>query len=332
MTTETTPDQPKIRSAARTALLVCVRLAVLGVVAASLLGHLGRHGLIFELMSHFRVQYALLLLVGAATLLALRSRRLAILTAAVGMTDVVAVWPYVMPARHAALAAVESRPSLRVLSQNVNTANDQFAQVLSLVEAEQPDVVLLLEVNARWMVQMRPLDASYPYHISSPRSDNFGIALWSRLELLEPRIEPMTETAVPTIIARINAPAGELRFVGTHPLPPVSSRYLALRNEQLGLIAAEAARRDLPTIVAGDLNITPWSPAFADLLRNGHLHNTSRGHGLQRTWPASNWLMRIPIDHVLVSSAVHATSRRVGPDVGSDHRAVIADLRVSNRP
>ncbi len=328
MTTETAPALPQARSTAGRAVVLLVRLAVLAVVFASLLGHFGRHGLIFELMSHFRVQYALLLLAGAAILLALRSRRLAVLAAVIAAADAVAVWPYVMPAGHAALAAVESAPPLRVLSQNVNTANDQYAQVLSLIEAEQPDLVLLLEVNARWMERMRPLDASYPYRISSPRSDNFGIALWSRVALMEPRIEPMTEARVPTIISRIALPDGEIRFIGTHPLPPVSARYLALRNEQLKLVAAEVASSDLPTIVIGDLNITPWSPAFADLLRVGNLRDTSRGQGLQRTWPASSWLMRIPIDHVLVSNAVQATSRRVGPDVGSDHRAVVADLRL----
>lgn len=76
------------------------------------------------------------------------------------------------------------------------------------------------------------------------------------------------------------------------------------------------------------MNVTPWSPVFSDLLREGGLLNTSQGHGLFGSWPA--WLPagRIPIDHCLVTPDWQVDSKRLGPDIGSDHLPVMVDLRL----
>jgi len=310
-------------------LLSFVRLSALGVSAASLLGYLARQGLLFELASHFRVQYAVLLVLACAMLSLMKSFKFAVLAGLVALTDIVAVAPHVLPNRPAAESITSAPPSIRLLSQNVNTSSDNFAAVLAFIQAEQPDLVLLFEVDHRWIEHMGILNAGFPYSCSSPRTDNFGIALWSKFELRDTRVAPMTEVRVPTIITDVLAPGGSFRLIGTHPLPPVSSRYVTLRNEQLAIIAAEvAAHPGMPTLVAGDLNLTPWSPVFADLLHDGRLRDTSRGFGLQRTWPESNWFMRIPIDHVLVTDGISIVDRRVGPNVSSDHRGIIAELFV----
>ena len=308
-----------------------IQLGALGVAAASLLGHLSRHHFLLELFSHFRVQYAALLIGAAMLLLIVRSRRLAALALLGALLDVALIAPRLLPQARA--EAMPGASAIRLLVQNVNTSNSHFHRVLELIERENPDVILLLEVDQRWMEAMRPLDAAYPHSISSPRTDNFGIALWSRIELRDARIEPMTDSRVPTIVADVLCSAGAFRLIGTHTLPPVSRAYAATRNEQLRLVARDLnSHTNLPTIVCGDLNVSPWSAHFRDLLYEGGLSDTARGFGLQRTWPASSVLMRIPIDHILTTNGVSTTNRRVGPDVGSDHLGLIADLIVSARP
>ena len=56
------------------------------------------------------------------------------------------------------------------------------------------------------------------------------------------------------------------------------------------------------------------------------LCDTRAGFGYQGSFPASSAILRIPIDHVLVSCEVGVRARRIGPDVGSDHLPVIVDL------
>jgi endonuclease/exonuclease/phosphatase (EEP) superfamily protein YafD len=75
-------------------------------------------------------------------------------------------------------------------------------------------------------------------------------------------------------------------------------------------------------IVMGDFNATPWSPTFQRLLHRGHLFNSLDGFGLQVSWPESNVLLRIPIDHALLGPALAATDRGTGPAFGSQHRSL----------
>jgi endonuclease/exonuclease/phosphatase (EEP) superfamily protein YafD len=81
---------------------------------------------------------------------------------------------------------------------------------------------------------------------------------------------------------------------------------------------AHAARR----IVEGDFNATPWSPAFRRLLHDGGLTSSLDGYGIQVSWPESNWLLRIPIDHALLGPALAATDRGTGPSFDSQHRSL----------
>ena len=70
--------------------------------------------------------------------------------------------------------------ALRFISLNVHTANDQFDLVKQLIRDHDPDVVLLMEVNAEWIEALEELHSVYPYQQVEPREDNFGIALYSK--------------------------------------------------------------------------------------------------------------------------------------------------------
>jgi endonuclease/exonuclease/phosphatase (EEP) superfamily protein YafD len=101
-----------------------------------------------------------------------------------------------------------------------------------------------------------------------------------------------------------------------------------LRNGQLRAIAARAKKSNAPVIVLGDLNFTPWSPYFRELLRDGGLRNTSQGHGLHASWPALLPMGRIPLDHCLVSPEIRVSNKQVGPYIGSDHLPVMVEVLV----
>lgn len=97
----------------------------------------------------------------------------------------------------------------------------------------------------------------------------------------------------------------------------------ALQRDRVLNAAARWSRAHGPQrIVMGDLNATPWSPSFRHLLRAGRLFDSLQGFGLQVTWPRSNPLLRIPIDHALLGPALAATDRGTGPSFGSEHRSL----------
>jgi endonuclease/exonuclease/phosphatase (EEP) superfamily protein YafD len=78
----------------------------------------------------------------------------------------------------------------------------------------------------------------------------------------------------------------------------------------------------------GDLNVTPWSPYFQELLAATGLRDSARGWGLQPSWPTMSLLLRVPIDHCLISPELHVTERTLGPDIGSDHFPLLVTLAV----
>jgi endonuclease/exonuclease/phosphatase (EEP) superfamily protein YafD len=217
-------------------------------------------------------------------------------------------------------------PRLRVISFNVLTRNEKREDVLAFLRAQNADVVLLMEVDAAWGEAVERLSDLYSHRHIVPRSDNFGIALLSRIPWTDARTKVFGDADVPTIVARLDLDQHAVVIIGTHPLPPGSRIQTELRDEQLAKLAQFIRAQEVSVILAGDLNTTDFSPCFSDLLVASGLKDTRQGRGIQASWGPFP-LLEIPIDHCLVSPEIDVVERSVGPHLGSDHRPVIVDLR-----
>lgn len=276
-----------------------------------------------ELACHFTPYYALALLVAVPVLwLHPEQRRpmLAGLCITALVWNVALLWPSWRPEIIKPIP-----PDVTVLSLNVHTYNRQHDAVLELIEQHDPDVLMLYEVNQRWIDALAQLAEQYPTKVLKPRTDNFGIAVYTRMQVELAEVLDFGAD-VPSVELGANVNGNPVAMLATHPLPPIGSEYAVARDRQLSAIAAWARVRDMPTLVAGDLNITPWSPYFRRLLTDGGLRDSSRGQGINSTWRPIRWLPGIPIDHVLLSGGWQLTGHDVGPDVGSDHRPVVVNL------
>jgi endonuclease/exonuclease/phosphatase (EEP) superfamily protein YafD len=106
-----------------------------------------------------------------------------------------------------------------------------------------------------------------------------------------------------------------------------------MRNAQLeGLSAVLRDDGNRARILVADLNITPWSPRYDVIESQTGLRNAARSLGYLGTWPASPALLRIPIDHCLVSDSFAVQHVEVGPDIGSDHLPLIVDISIAGPP
>ena len=322
----------------RIALAVCV-LALLGLVLVTLLQ--GSAGLgssahwLLALVTPFVLQLTIACAVLALALLLLSEWELLVVTLMLlaynGQRIRTALTPrFEADAPH---AHAEDEAPLRLLLANVNTVNRSWDRVLALVAEEDPDVIALLEVSDAWLEGLAPLAETHPLRAVEPREDNFGIALWSRLEpgtaevLHHAEAQHGTRT-LPAIRATFDLGSGHpVTLIACHPVPPVGRRLTAARNEQLAWLTTLAAQAGPRTILAGDLNATPWclEPHLTWHLQDAR---ATAGAGLATTWPARlPDPFRIPIDHILHARGITCTSLRVGPRIGSDHLPLIADLR-----
>ncbi len=298
-----------------------LRDLAVGVIVPSTLGAFGAGHQLLDLCSNFRLQYLALLCVLAVLLWRMRSPRWAAIALLAVLQNAALVGPYYWPVNSV------GRPTakLSLVSFNVHTANRNCAAVLEYLNQKNPDVILLIEVDHRWIRELDPLRERYPHTALAPQADNFGIAVFSKLPITRQEILSLGPEQPLSVWAELDLEGRQVGFLGAHPWPPMTPAMFRSRNEQLAATAEKVKSAEMPTIVAGDFNATPWCVGFRPLIDAG-LTDTALGFGVQRTWNSKIPLMWIPIDHVLATKEFTTLRRSVGPHCGSDHFAVEAEL------
>jgi len=299
-----------------------VDIALLLAVCGTWLGLLGRYHWTLDLFSHFRWQYFILCLFGVAWSRARKRRRIVQAIVLVSLL-VNAAALYHAKGDPAFASTIGTR--LRVVSLNVNIANQHKSAVLDYLRAADPDVIVLIEVDGDWTSALESLRATYPLQLFAPRGDNFGLAFLSRVPIRDLRIVRTSDHATPSVLARLTLDGRELAILATHPPPPMNGEMAAIRDAGLHGAAALVARLKVPVLLIGDLNTTPWSQGMR-LLRDGsNLDFRSPDAAWTPTWNALT-PFAIPIDHALVTPPLVVASRHIGPGVGSDHRPQVVEI------
>jgi len=323
--------------------------AGLAICAFSIAGFGGKHFWVFDLTSHFRLQYAVLLSGLAFGLMVAvffqrksthtldGSRKAALsvhnpyaVLAIVFVTFGVMNWLLIAPQIWGEMHRVNMNGGrLRVMLINVRTENSDTSAVIRTIAEYDPDLVVIEEIDERWWMALSN-SLAYPFRASEPREDNFGIAMLSKHRLEGASITYLGTAEVPSVTARVHVHGRSIAVFGTHPLPPGSAEGTRLRNEQLTAVAELARRTGGTKIVLGDLNTTQWNHAFQNLIENTGLIDASRGFGYQGTWPSFLWPMRIHLDHCLISSDLSVEEFKTADAIGSDHFPIVVDLVVSD--
>ncbi len=303
----------------------------LTLLAATLCTAGARYFWLFDLAIHFRVQYAALGLVGFVLLLVVRAPAWALLALGVAAWNAMYAAPALVthhPAlpRMAGEAATGDPVRLRVASINVLYANDEYSRVADWVQREKPDAVAMLEMTAKWRQALAGLDKIYPHRYQTTGVGGRGVTLWTRLPMKDASVLPIGVRQEPAIQATLEVQGREVRIFAVHLTWPLAPPSAGRRNQQMEMLAERARAVTLPLVVMGDMNITPFSPYFEQLLADGHLRSAAAGFGWQATWPSFFPLAGIQIDHALVNSGVVVEHFSRGAATGSDHLPVVADL------
>ena len=305
-------------------------LALTGLIPClllSLAGYLGEFHLYFELISHFKVQYFVISCI-VVLLFSLAKRKTWWLISLFCLTlNAVEVIPWYIP-QFSDINTLSGEP-LRVLLANVYSDNQRYAEFISLVKAEKPQLLVVQEVNPVWSQHLESLTSLLPYKIVQPRFDNFGIAVYSSLPLMNTDIHYFTDYDIPTIFADVQWQGRTVSLLATHPLPPINTEYLTFRNQHLLELGNSVNSINNAKIVIGDLNTTMWSPAYRKFIRQTGLKNARSGFGILPTWPQGAPMLQIPLDHCLISSDIKVLDIRPGGNIGSDHRPLMVDLLIS---
>ena len=292
--------------------------------AATVTSLLARSFWLFDLTAHFRLQYVVVLVTAAIFGLAAKTR---VAAAVFGVSALLNVF-FVVPALQLSRASGALAPDVRILTANVSTENRAWHRLVDLIQSRKPELVVLTEVDQAWLDALKPISTAYPHTIVEPRSDNFGIAVWSRFPLEEGAIVRIGKAGLPSVLAKVATPRGHVWLLATHPLPPAGRLASELRNDQLAAIALLVDTLEGPTVVVGDLNVTPWSPHFRDLVAVAGLQRADRGLRSLYTWPTGFPILMLQLDHCLHSNRVESTGVEVLRTIESDHYPVMCGFRL----
>ena len=119
---------------------------------------------------------------------------------------------YISPAEKPSEISPKTSPkktTFSVLLSNVLSSNLSKNKLVTLVQQQAADFLVVLEVNYLWAKELEAIHSDYPYRKILPRADNFGIALYSKHPLTNIQIHDFAHNEIPSLTAHSVKKAGK---------------------------------------------------------------------------------------------------------------------------
>ncbi len=292
---------------------------------AFVIGLAGRFWWFADLFSHFRLQYALLLVPCALLLFAAKRWSMALVASLGAVLMGLSVLWYTGVGGNQALAS--SADALRLVTFNKYWRNEDAVRIAEYLESTNADVIALQEVESpSFLTELRQRTPSYPYAYATTRMRH-GVVLLTRWPLVHAETVELVPGGASIAKAVMEWRGQRVTVMGVHLHWPIGAHDVAMRNAELERLLQLAHEVDGPLIVGGDFNLTAWSPNFLAVRDDPQLRDCAEGHRLPVTWPTFFPPLGIRIDQCLRSKEWEVTQVASGPYLGSDHYPTISDLR-----
>lgn len=221
-------------------------------------------------------------------------------------------------------------PRVTIMTLNTSAGGADERSIVDLVKSYRVEILSLQELTPQFVSRLREagLERELPFALDDSRPKVHGAGIWSR--------QPIARTFTQTNPKRPASPEAAIIGLGirvraVHPLPPVSSQSATRWKRELAALPAAATRDGSLRILAGDFNATLDHSALRAVVNRGYTDAAdATGDGLAGTWPTYGTIT-IAIDHVLVDGRIRVEKVRGMSLLGSDHRALIVQLRLPLR-
>ena len=213
--------------------------------------------------------------------------------------------------------------NLKIFTANLLQDNEKYDFFIDEVKSINADVLLLTEVNNDWLDNLsNNLKSRYAHKIEYPLDNTYGIMLYSKFPLVNPKVKFLVSDSIPSIHTKIKiSDSLVIQLYGIHPTPPMpqENSKSTNRDSELMQIALLSKNRSLPVIVLGDFNDVAWSRTSRLFHSVSELLDIRIGRGLFNTYNAESWVLRWPLDHIFISEEFRVRDLKKGSDISSDH-------------
>ncbi|MBS9524079.1 endonuclease/exonuclease/phosphatase family protein [Litoribacter ruber] len=217
--------------------------------------------------------------------------------------------------------------SFSVLLANVKMDNDQYGELKEIIRKNDPDLVLLNEVDDKWLRELQELDRDFRYSIKYPQDNTYGMTLYSKLKLIDTKVNFLVDNTIPSIHTKVELRSGKIiNFHGLHPEPPKPGSSTYERDTELLIVGKRIKNEDEPAILAGDLNDVAWSATSELFQKRSGLWDPREGRGFFNTYNVFVPFFRYPLDHFFYTKDFLLISLSKLAKFGSDHFPILIKL------
>lgn len=222
----------------------------------------------------------------------------------------------------------------RVMTFNVYKGHADAKAIVDIVRDQRVEVLALQETTNDFVKKLDEagIHSYLPYSQVSSSDGVYGNGIWSATELRRPVDDEVGSSAsfMPGGTVSFNGGATQVRFVSVHTTSPTNDYWQQWKRslDELAKLRFDTSRR---YVFMGDFNATYDHTPFRNILGN-RFSDASRqaGEGLKFSWPAN--VDYVPsfagIDHIVLDSGMQAGQVRTVKVDGSDHKALLAIVRV----
>jgi endonuclease/exonuclease/phosphatase (EEP) superfamily protein YafD len=288
-----------------------------------------------DMIAFFRPQLALAILLALCVALLLRRWTASLALAALLVVNALPLFIIGVPT-----AASADTPNLRIVSANLlfnNATPERFSEIVADLS---PDIIVVQEARYDWPGVLKTTLPDFPNQVGQEVLSWNGNLVLSRHPMRAKLVADMPPSGdwlggARAIRVEVDQPgrAKPLVLYAIHSPTPRSAAAWEARNRYLDVLAERIAAEPEGTeiVLAGDWNTPAWSPAYGRTLFLSGLEATERS-----AWPHASRIFAslggvnagTPIDHIAVSRGIGVAAFFTGPDFGSDHLPVVADLKL----
>lgn len=227
----------------------------------------------------------------------------------------------------------EPHELVSLITMNVKKENRNPKKCISLIKKNNPDIVLLVEIDNWWVSHTEEIQSMYDYQVIYPLDNNYGMMLLSKLKITRSEIKFLVEDSVPSIHTTVlTSRENSINLICLHPIPPTpsgnksASKDSSARDIELSIVAKGLKSPKVPTIVLGDLNDVAWSETTRKFQAESQLLDPRQGRGLYNTFHAKYFFLRFPLDHIFSSYHFQCKGLKRLEFVHSDHFPIFVQL------
>ncbi|MDX1993092.1 MAG: endonuclease/exonuclease/phosphatase family protein [bacterium] len=235
------------------------------------------------------------------------------------------------------VAAVGDAPVLTILSYNITSERTDMNAVAAVIRKTDADVVALQKVDTRSGERLIALlEDAYPHNATALDEDPLrGHLLFSRYPILSDEAFANRQGKLHQRV-EIDFDGQAVVVYNLHIFYPFVGNGFAYRAEDVQEVMARAEAETLPTILAGDFNLTPQTADYARIRRTFSDAHREAGQGLGFTFGPREGIGRffpwfrvaLPIariDFVFYRDGLRALASQVIPDSAeSGHYPLLA--------